>query len=96
MSRSDDHEPRQRPVVLVAGRGAFEQRHLASADFSRAPAGGIYTFELVAGTVSATEVRGLVAAGAPDERLRPLLPAPVLDYIETHRLYRPLQEKTKP
>lgn len=61
----------------------------ASADFSSKPAGGIHTFELVAGTVSATEVRGLVAAGAADETLRELVPAPVLDYIRQHQLYRP-------
>lgn len=60
----------------------------ASADFSGRPAGGIHVFELVAGTVSATEVRGLVAGGAPDEMLRALLPAPVLDYIRQHHLYR--------
>ncbi len=67
----------------------FVARRLASADFSSQPAGGIHTFELVAGTVSATEVRGLVAAGAPDATLRELVPAPVLDYIRQHQLYRP-------
>ncbi len=60
---------------------------LASADFSHAPSGGIHPFELVAGTVSATEVRALIAAGAPDGKLRELLPAPVLDYIRQHHLY---------
>ncbi|MDP1653622.1 MAG: nicotinate-nucleotide adenylyltransferase [Rhodocyclaceae bacterium] len=67
----------------------FIARRLAGADFSSKPAGGIHTFELVAGTVSATAVRGLVAAGAPDEKLRELVPAPVLDYIRQHQLYRP-------
>lgn len=62
-------------------------RRLASAEFC-GPAGSIRTFELVAGTVSATEVRGLVASGAPDARLLELLPAPVLDYIRQHHLYR--------
>jgi nicotinate-nucleotide adenylyltransferase len=62
------------------------RRRLASADFS-APAGSIVSFELVAGTVSATEVRALVAAGAPREKLLELLPAPVLDYIHQHSLY---------
>jgi len=62
---------------------------LSSADFSQEPTGGIYPFELVAGTVSATEVRALIAAGAPDAKLRQLLPAPVLDYIRQHHLYRP-------
>lgn len=61
---------------------------LARPDFSSEPAGGIHPFELVAGTVSATEVRALVAAGAPDGKLLELLPAPVLDYIRQHHLYR--------
>ena len=58
----------------------------ASADFSSA-AGQIVPFELVAGTVSATEVRDLIAADAPREQLGTLLPAPVLDYIHQHSLY---------
>ena len=65
----------------------FAARRLARPEFG-APAGGIVTFELVAGTVSATEARGLVAAGAPDAQLLELLPAPVLDYIRQHHLYR--------
>jgi nicotinate-nucleotide adenylyltransferase len=66
----------------------FAARRLAGADFAGRPAGGIHTFELVAGTVSATEARALIAAGAPDARLLELLPAPVLDYIRRNRLYR--------
>jgi len=66
----------------------FGRCRLASADFAQEPAGGIYPFELVAGTVSATEARALIAAGAPDGRLLELLPAPVLDYIRQHHLYR--------
>jgi nicotinate-nucleotide adenylyltransferase len=62
-------------------------RH-AQADFRHAPAGIIHPFELIAGTVSATEARTLIAAGAPDARLLELLPAPVLDYIRQHHLYR--------
>lgn len=65
----------------------FAKRRLASADFAT-PAGGIVTFELIAGTVSATEVRSLIAAGAPRAQLAALLPAPVLDYIYQHSLYR--------
>ncbi|MEW6515156.1 MAG: nicotinate-nucleotide adenylyltransferase [Pseudomonadota bacterium] len=61
---------------------------LASADFSQEPAGGIFPFELVAGTVSATEARALIAAGAPNAKLLELLPGPVLDYIHQHHLYR--------
>jgi len=62
-------------------------RRAAGPDF-REPAGSIVAFELVAGTVSATEARALIAAGAPREKLLELLPAPVLDYIHRHSLYR--------
>lgn len=65
----------------------FAARRLAAADFSSRSAGNIYAFELVAGTVSATEVRTLLAAGAADCRLLELLPAPVLDYIRRNHLY---------
>lgn len=64
----------------------FANRRLASADFLQ-PAGSIYAFELIAGTVSATEVREALAAGAPDTKLHELLPAPVLDYIRRNHLY---------
>lgn len=66
----------------------FAARRLPWADFGGRPAGGIHVFELVAGTVSATEVRAKVAAGAPDEALLELVPAPVLDYIRRNNLYR--------
>lgn len=65
----------------------FFARRLTSADFSSKPAGGIFTFELVAGTVSATEVRSLLASGASDAELSALLPPAVLDYIHQHSLY---------
>jgi len=73
------------PAALAAELAA---RRPAGADFRRAPAGGIGIFPLSAGTVSATEVRTLIAAGAPDEQLATLLPTAVLDYIHAHRLYR--------
>lgn len=64
----------------------FANRRLASADFSK-PAGHIVPFELIAGTVSATEVRQCIAAHDAPEALLALLPAPVLDYIQRHQLY---------
>lgn len=78
------------PLTGLAGTLAdlFNRCRLASADFSHTPAGGIHAFELVAGTVSATEVRTLIAAGASDARLLELLPPEVLDYIRRHHLYR--------
>jgi len=82
-----------RPGYPLAGldaplADAFGRHRLPRADFAATPAGGIHPFELVAGTVSATEVRGRIAAGAPEGELRALLPAAVLDYIRRHRLYR--------
>ncbi|MEW6165663.1 MAG: nicotinate-nucleotide adenylyltransferase [Pseudomonadota bacterium] len=62
-------------------------RRATGTDFSARPAGAIVLFELVAGTVSATEARALIAAGASRARLLELLPAPVLDYIHQHSLY---------
>ena len=64
----------------------FAARRTADADFLR-PAGAIVPFELVAGTVSATEARQLLSAHAPRARLLELLPAPVLDYIQANHLY---------
>ncbi|MDP1526800.1 MAG: nicotinate-nucleotide adenylyltransferase [Rhodocyclaceae bacterium] len=64
----------------------FAKRRLANADFSK-PAGHIVAFELIAGTVSATEVRQRVAAHDPPAVLLELLPPPVLDYIQHHQLY---------
>ena len=49
------------------------------------PAGGIIVEELRPLAISATEIRDLLAAG---RSARYLLPEPVLDYIESHRLYQ--------
>jgi nicotinate-nucleotide adenylyltransferase len=50
-----------------------------------APAGKIFTHELTALDVSATELRALIKRGAS---LRYLLPDAVIAYIEEHKLYR--------
>lgn len=47
---------------------------------------GVATFHLEAGTVSSTEVRTRIESG---EDVGGLLPAPVLEYIASHHLYRP-------
>lgn len=49
------------------------------------PAGGIIVEELRPLAISATEIRDLLTAG---RSARYLLPEPVLDYIESHRLYQ--------
>ncbi len=64
----------------------FAARRASGTDFSSA-AGQIAAFELIAGTVSATEVRSLISAGASRETLAGLVPIPVLDYICQHSLY---------
>ena len=56
-----------------------------AAALRRAPAGGIVSFEMTQLAISATHIRGLLAAG---RSARYLLPDEVLDYIRTHSLYR--------
>jgi len=50
-----------------------------------APAGGIVTFAMTQLAISATQIRKLLANGLS---ARYLLPDSVLDYIQTHSLYR--------
>ena len=64
----------------------FARRQGPAATLAAAPAGGIVPFAMAAGTVSATEVRSVLQAGGDG---RQLLPAPVVDYISRHALYRP-------
>lgn len=49
------------------------------------PASGVLVLELRPLAISSTEIRALCSRG---RSARYLLPEPVLDYIETHRLYR--------
>jgi nicotinate-nucleotide adenylyltransferase len=49
------------------------------------PMGGVLVLELRPLAISSTEIRALCSGG---RSARYLLPEPVLDYIETHRLYR--------
>lgn len=62
-----------------ARRGRNQFAALASA-----PAGCVMAFELVAGTVSGTETRAMLARG---EDPGDWLPPGILDYIRTHHLY---------
>ena len=64
----------------------LESYRLASVDALRQKAaGGIIIEELRPLAISSTEIRDLLAAG---QSARYLLPEVVLDYIETHNLYR--------
>ena len=64
----------------------FADRRLVDASALRAaPAGGIVTFAMTQLAISATQIRKLLAN---DLSARYLLPDDVLDYIQTHSLYR--------
>lgn len=63
----------------------FADRRVAAASGLRAaPAGGIASFAMTQLAISATGIRGLLAAGRSP---RYLLPDGVLDYIRLHQLY---------
>lgn len=63
----------------------FRARRGAAADLAGAPAGTIVPFAITALEVSATAVRGRLAGGAS---VRYLVTDAVLDYIDSHQLYR--------
>lgn len=64
----------------------FADRRLPDPGALRAaPAGGIATFAMTQLAISATQIRKLLANGAS---ARYLLPDAVLDYIDSHHLYR--------
>lgn len=63
----------------------FRARKGSAADLAGAPAGRIVPFAITALEISATAIRERLARGLS---VRHLVPDPVLDYIETHQLYR--------
>jgi len=70
-------------------REEWEQRRADDPDALRnRPSGAIVVTAVAPQPISATAIRAALARGAPDE-VRGLLPAAVLAYIETHRLYGP-------
>ncbi len=76
-------EPASLPAELA---GEFAGRRLAdAAGLRQAPAGGIVTFAMTQLAISATQIRKLLANSLS---ARYLLPDEVLDYIQTHSLYR--------
>lgn len=85
------HRPGYPPADWQARMGEALGRELATratqdpADLKRAPSGRICALPVTQLDVSATRVRALLAAGRPP---RYLIPDSVLDYIETHHLYR--------
>ena len=65
--------------------GEFAARSGVAAELATAPAGRIVPFAITALEISATAIRERLARGLS---VRYLVPDPVLDYIETHQLYR--------
>lgn len=80
------------PLKVGAGGTAldhvFGARYGAAADIATAPGGFIVPFTIRALDISATALRGYLAAG---ESPRYLAPDAVLDYIHRHQLYRQQQ-----
>jgi nicotinate-nucleotide adenylyltransferase len=73
------------PTALPAAVAAeWQRRTAAPAALARAPGGRMTTFATTALAISASDIRRRLAAGAS---ARYLLPAEVLAYIRTHRLY---------
>lgn len=72
-----------------AGGAALDAEVVArkgvAADLAGAPAGRIVTFAITALEISATAIRERLAQG---RSARYLVPDPVLDYIDSHQLYR--------
>ncbi len=69
-----------------AAREALEARRAAPRGrWRERPAGAIVVVEMAPLAVAGTEIRALIARGADASGL---LPRAVLDYIESHRLYR--------
>ena len=76
-------EPHSLPAPLAE---AFRQRRLDDVGGLRtAPGGRVVTFAMTQLAISATQIRKLLANGLS---ARYLLPDDVLDYIQTHSLYR--------
>ena len=76
-------EPASLPDALAKEFAA--RRHADAAQLGASPAGGIVTFAMTQLAISATQIRKLLANGLS---ARYLLPDNVLDYIQTHNLYR--------
>lgn len=73
------------PVEGEVARWIAEHRAEGPEVLRQTPAGGVLVEELRPLEISSTEIRELLAAG---RSARYLLPEPVLDYIESNRLYQ--------
>jgi nicotinate-nucleotide adenylyltransferase len=73
------------PRSGVVAQWLREYRMETSSELRQRPAGGVVVEELRPQAISSTEIRGLLAA---QRSVRFLMPQSVLDYIQTHKLYR--------
>jgi nicotinate-nucleotide adenylyltransferase len=78
--------PRQTESGQVTALAAeFRARQGSAADLTATPAGRVVPFAITALEISATAIRDRLARGAS---VRHLVPDPVLDYIDSHPIYR--------
>lgn len=78
-------DPAALPAALQAEHARRSVPDNDVAALAASPAGCVLSFPMTPLAVSATQVRGLLAAG---RSARYLLPQPVIDYIDLHHLYR--------
>jgi nicotinate-nucleotide adenylyltransferase len=78
------HELKVSPGDAALNR-EFSARQGSAADLASAPAGRIVPFAITALEISATAIRDRLARGLS---VRYLVPDAVLDYIESHQIYR--------
>lgn len=85
---------RRNDAVLVlsdALQTFYNERWAPAAQAAGAPAGLVVEIDMPPSDASATEIRALLAqppTAHAEARLASLVPAPVLDYIRAHHLYR--------
>ena len=72
---------------IVVSRPGFSLRQLDALALSTEQQARVHLLERVHEPASATGIRALLRHGPVGSSVRPLLPASVLEYIHTHRLY---------
>jgi nicotinate-nucleotide adenylyltransferase len=78
-------------VLSDALQTFYNERWAPASQVAGAPAGRVVEIDMAPSDASATEIRALLAqppTPQAEARLASLVPAPVLDYIRAHHLYR--------
>ncbi|MEY3202191.1 MAG: hypothetical protein RIR70_1741, partial [Pseudomonadota bacterium] len=75
----------QLPQMSAELQSQFNARMAMPAALNQSPAGKIVCFDITPLSISATQIRALVSAR---RSVRYLCPDTVVDYIDTHQLYR--------